>query len=98
MRLCCAMRFYHESAGHSGWLRKLPGFKLTGPMREPAKGGRRRRRFSVLCVDDDGDGRDTCAFALTQKGFLAYQAADGERALRLVRELRPDVLLLDLVL
>jgi DNA-binding NarL/FixJ family response regulator len=52
----------------------------------------------VLCVDDHPLMRDGIAFALqTQKDMeLVGQAIDGEEALCLFRELRPDVTLMDL--
>lgn len=52
----------------------------------------------VLCVDDHPLMRDGIAFALqSQKDMeLVGQAVDGEEALRLFRELRPHVTLMDL--
>jgi DNA-binding NarL/FixJ family response regulator len=52
----------------------------------------------VLCVDDHPLMRDGIAFALqSQKDMeLVGQAVDGEEALRLFRQLRPDVTLMDL--
>ena len=52
----------------------------------------------VLCVDDHPLMRDGIVFALqSQKDMeLVGQAVDGEEALRLFRDLRPDVTLMDL--
>jgi DNA-binding NarL/FixJ family response regulator len=52
----------------------------------------------ILCVDDHPLMRDGIAFALqSQKDMeLVGQAVDGEEALRLYRDLRPDVTLMDL--
>lgn len=55
-------------------------------------------RIRILCVDDHPIMRDGIEFALqTQKDMeLVGQAANGEEALKLFRELRPDITLMDL--
>jgi DNA-binding NarL/FixJ family response regulator len=52
----------------------------------------------VLCVDDHPLMRDGIAFALQSQADmeLAGQAVDGMEALKMFRELRPDVTLMDL--
>ncbi len=54
----------------------------------------------VLCVDDHPLMRDGIAYALQSQHDieLAGQAFDGEEGLRLFRELKPDVTLMDLQL
>jgi DNA-binding response OmpR family regulator len=52
----------------------------------------------VLCADDDADILALLAIRLEHAGFRVAQAADGEQALSLARDLRPDVLVLDVMM
>jgi DNA-binding response OmpR family regulator len=52
--------------------------------------------MKVLVVDDDPELRPLVAWALKQSGYLALEAETGERALELVGQERPDLLILDL--
>jgi CheY-like chemotaxis protein/anti-sigma regulatory factor (Ser/Thr protein kinase) len=57
--------------------------------------GPRRR---VLVVDDNADNRAVLAGWLAPLGFEVHEAADGETAVSAAAELRPDVVLIDLVM
>jgi CheY-like chemotaxis protein len=50
----------------------------------------------VLIVDDNRDGADSLLLILQASGHDARVAYDGESGLRLAREFRPDVVLLNL--
>ncbi len=52
----------------------------------------------ILIVDDDERLRQVVDEYLTSEGFTTLQAADGEEALALWRERRPDLLVLDWML
>ncbi len=50
----------------------------------------------ILIVDDEEDICRTIAELLENKGYEIFQATSGEDALRLVKEARPHLLLLDI--
>jgi len=52
----------------------------------------------ILIVEDEKDLLDLVQFNLRQAGFETVTAADGERALDLLRQRLPDLVLLDLML
>lgn len=51
--------------------------------------------MKILVVDDDRDLLPLVAFALRQGGFLALEAPTGERALEVIEEEAPDLVVLD---
>jgi GAF domain-containing protein/CheY-like chemotaxis protein/anti-sigma regulatory factor (Ser/Thr protein kinase) len=53
---------------------------------------------TVLVIDDDGAVRDLMSRFLGKEGFRVVAAAGGEEGLRLVRELSPDVITLDVLM
>jgi CheY-like chemotaxis protein len=65
---------------------------LLARYRGDASGGR------VLIVDDDPEARRWLARALAAEGWQASAAEDGRAALARVRERRPDLILLDLMM
>ena len=52
----------------------------------------------MLVIDDDPAVRDIVQRFLVREGFRVALAAGGEEGLRLARELRPDVITLDVVM
>jgi CheY-like chemotaxis protein len=52
----------------------------------------------VLVVDDSEDLQEALAMMLSDEGFVVCSALDGKRGLELTRELRPDVILLDMMM
>jgi DNA-binding response OmpR family regulator len=53
---------------------------------------------TVLVVDDDRPLRTLCRASLEEAGFRVLEAADGEQALASVRDERPDLILLDIMM
>jgi two-component system response regulator (stage 0 sporulation protein F) len=49
----------------------------------------------VLIVDDEPDARELLTEFLTVKGYETFTASDGDQALRMVKEERPHLILLD---
>ena len=52
----------------------------------------------VLVADDDDDIRDLVAFRLDRAGYEVVRAADGEEALALAKQHRPDLAVLDVMM
>jgi DNA-binding response OmpR family regulator len=52
----------------------------------------------VLVVDDDPQVRQVIQWALEDEGFAVLTAGDGRAALGVIRDQRPDLLVLDLTL
>ena len=49
----------------------------------------------ILVVDDEPDIRDVLRLTLEAEGYEVHEAADGEEAVRMVRQVNPHLLLLD---
>ncbi|MFH1522908.1 MAG: response regulator [Patescibacteria group bacterium] len=52
----------------------------------------------VLLVEDDSFLRDICTKKLSSVGFSVYEAVDGEQALKNIEKIKPDIVLLDIIL
>lgn len=57
-----------------------------------------QERKCILVVDDEADVRDYLRMALEDAGFEVTTAADGLEALGKVRQVKPDLISLDLVM
>ncbi len=56
------------------------------------------RQYKILVVDDDKDIADLLVFNIEQAGYRAETANTGEEAVRKVRDEKPDLIVLDLML
>jgi CheY-like chemotaxis protein len=61
-----------------------------------AKG--RRKRASILVIDDDPDVRAFIAATLEEQGYRVREAADGERGLKEATREAPDLVVLDFIM
>ncbi len=52
----------------------------------------------VLLVEDDTFLREICSKKLTKEGYTVYEAVDGQQAIDGANELKPDIMLLDIIL
>lgn len=52
----------------------------------------------VLLVEDDRFLQKAAETTLRRRGFVVLTASDGEEALRVAREARPDLVLLDMIM
>lgn len=55
-----------------------------------------RNKYLILIAEDDALVRKTTAHYLSVKGYRILEAADGQEALKLCREKKPDIVLTDL--
>lgn len=53
---------------------------------------------NILFIEDDPTLQKTLALALEKEGYNVAQALDGEIGLRLAKESKPDLILLDIIL
>ena len=52
----------------------------------------------ILVVDDEQDPRSALAQGLRNEGYDVTEASDGEEGLRVAFEIKPDLILLDIVM
>jgi len=53
---------------------------------------------TILVVEDEETLLDTLAYNLDQEGYKVLKADDGERALKVIRDKKPDLVVLDIML
>jgi DNA-binding response OmpR family regulator len=52
----------------------------------------------ILLIEDDADISELVQYNLEREGFKVYTSADGEAGFNLARQVRPDLIILDLML
>jgi len=56
----------------------------------------RRGQATILVVDDEETMRDSCCQILSKDGYLVDAAEDGDSGLQKIRDIKPDLVLVDL--
>ena len=64
--------------------------------RSSEEGHKMPRQANILVIDDDKAMRDSCGHVLTYDGYRVETAEDGDSGLRKIREVKPDLVLIDL--
>jgi methylenetetrahydrofolate dehydrogenase (NADP+)/methenyltetrahydrofolate cyclohydrolase len=57
---------------------------------------RRQGQATILVVDDEETMRDSCCQILSKDGYLVEAARDGDSGLQKIRDIKPDLVLVDL--
>ena len=52
----------------------------------------------VLIVDDEAQNRELLSMYFVQEGFIVAEAADGAEALIRLQQVKPDIILLDIMM
>jgi signal transduction histidine kinase/DNA-binding NarL/FixJ family response regulator len=73
----------------------IEGLVEAAPLPERVITGYKGPRRVVLVVDDVSSNRAVVVDLLTPLGFEVIEAADGQQAIHLAQELRPDLILMD---
>ena len=82
--------FWFEAAFPEAEVREVPAKKITRMISGYI--GQQRR---ILVVDDIPSNRDIIVDALKPLGFEIFEAANGQQAIQMARESRPDLILMD---
>ncbi len=55
-------------------------------------------KTKILIIEDDKFLRELISHKITKEGFMVEEAADGEEGLEKIKKLKPNLILLDLIL
>jgi CheY-like chemotaxis protein len=78
--------------------RRWHGTRLARRVSDGPSGGGQAPSHRVLIVDDEASIRLICNINFSASGWACMEAADGREALERIRESRPDVVLLDVMM
>jgi DNA-binding response OmpR family regulator len=74
------------------------GKKMAATIVPKADKEAKQLNIKVVLVEDDPFLREICSKKLVKEGYTVYEAIDGEQALGVVRQVKPDIVLLDIIL
>lgn len=70
-----------------------------GPTLAPKEDANAKKlNIKVALVEDDPFLREICSKKLAKEGYTVYEAIDGQQALDTVKKVKPDIVLLDIIL
>jgi len=69
---------------------------LRFPQKYKEENKLKEKKPGVLVIDDEESMRDSCTQILTKSGYQAETAEDGHSGLQKIKELKPDLVLIDL--
>lgn len=70
-----------------------------GPTIAPKEDANAKKlNIKVALVEDDPFLREICSKKLAKEGYTVYEAIDGQQALDTVKKVKPDIVLLDIIL
>ncbi len=64
----------------------------------PTKSSRKKIKGQVLVIDDDPDMVEAIRMTLKANGYQVFQAANGRIGLAMVKEVKPDLIILDVMM
>jgi CheY-like chemotaxis protein len=71
---------------------------LSNPVNSGNTAGLNGKQKKILVVEDSGMARKIVVNTLVKEGYSIFEAVDGEEAVNMVKEVSPDLVLLDLIL
>ena len=54
--------------------------------------------FKILIVDDEPDIIEILSYTLKSEGYLVYNAENGDKAIKLAKKIKPDLIILDVMM
>jgi two-component system nitrogen regulation response regulator NtrX len=86
-----------QALTHSGDAQQAPILPISSLDENlPTDGAFERSRVKILVVDDEAPIREVLSASLADEGYPVKTARSGDEGLRLIEEIKPDIVLLDI--